>query len=400
MEENYFDPERFRVSLNSFIQEARNVTFILQKNKKEIPRFEEWYAGWQDKLKADRILRWIVESRNRITKQGDLEIKSECFVTFTTDWTDEYSRRFKGNPLMPSPVLAKRVLMQIPKGFISEESLLCVERKWVDSNLPDVELLQATGHTLRFLSELMNDAHSSLIAAAFPDYKCPHSEKLANAKQKYSIESANAEDLRKVWMTASNLEITQYSLRNNVLEKQDFEAERTRYGELLPEIKKLGPLSELKAAIEFVQLTSKAILTKDGFHLSMAFALSTDHQRFYTIGLKMDDRAGKHIAIRRAASLLTQDSIKWVVIVGEAWYVEDTNGRPLQHASEMPDRKEALMINGVSCDGSFINSMAIFNRHDGKITVEDWKNDQFTANILLPIFKAIRTPLQQNSNVS
>ena len=59
MEENYFDPERFRVSLNSFIQEARNVTFILQKNKKEIPRFEEWYAGWQDKLKADRILRWI-----------------------------------------------------------------------------------------------------------------------------------------------------------------------------------------------------------------------------------------------------------------------------------------------------------------------------------------------------
>jgi hypothetical protein len=206
MEENYFDPERFRLNLNSFVQEARNVTFILQKNKKELPRFEEWYAGWQDKLKADRILRWIVESRNRITKQGDLEIKSECFVIFTTDWTDEFSRRFKGNPLTPSPVLAKQVLMQI-----------------------------------------------------------------------------------------------------------------------------------------------------------------------------------------------TQDSIKWVVIVGEAWYVEDTNGRPLQHASEMPDRKEALMINGVSCDGSFINSMAVFNRHDGKITVEDWKNDQFTANILLPIYKAIRTPVQQTA---
>jgi hypothetical protein len=43
--------------------------------------FEEWYAGWQEKLQAGPILRWIVESRNRITKQGDLEIKSECYVT-------------------------------------------------------------------------------------------------------------------------------------------------------------------------------------------------------------------------------------------------------------------------------------------------------------------------------
>lgn len=115
MEENYFDPNRFRLNLNSFIQEARNVTFILQKKKSELPGFEGWYSGWQEKLKADPILRWIVESRNRITKQGDLEIKSECNIVFTTDWTDELTRRFKGNPLVPSSILAKQVLAQIPK---------------------------------------------------------------------------------------------------------------------------------------------------------------------------------------------------------------------------------------------------------------------------------------------
>jgi len=77
-------------------------------------------------------------------------------------------------------------------------------------------------------------------------------------------------------------------------------------------------------------------------------------------------------------------------MVGEAWFVHLTDGRPLRHASEMPDRKEAIVINGVSCDGSFINASAIFNRQDGKITVEGWSEDLFTSNILPPILKAIR----------
>src|SRR5437868_939514 len=76
MEQAYFEPYEFRVSLNSFIQEARNVTFILQKNKKNVPDFESFYGSWQAGLRQDPIMRWAVESRNRITKQGDLETES------------------------------------------------------------------------------------------------------------------------------------------------------------------------------------------------------------------------------------------------------------------------------------------------------------------------------------
>ncbi|MCB0752838.1 MAG: hypothetical protein KDC52_15310 [Ignavibacteriae bacterium] len=42
--EQYFNPNQFRISLNSAIQELRNVTFILQKNKNVIQDFDQWYS--------------------------------------------------------------------------------------------------------------------------------------------------------------------------------------------------------------------------------------------------------------------------------------------------------------------------------------------------------------------
>jgi hypothetical protein len=61
VEREYFNPYEFRVALNSFIQEARNVTWILQKAKSKIPGFQGWYEAWQTRMRDDPILRWIVE---------------------------------------------------------------------------------------------------------------------------------------------------------------------------------------------------------------------------------------------------------------------------------------------------------------------------------------------------
>ena len=38
----YFDPDAFRVAIQSAIQTMRSVTFILQKNKAIIPDFDRW----------------------------------------------------------------------------------------------------------------------------------------------------------------------------------------------------------------------------------------------------------------------------------------------------------------------------------------------------------------------
>ena len=70
--ESYFDPEAFRVALQNCIQTLRTVTWLLQNNKRHIPNFDAWYSAWQDKMRADNVMRWLVNSRNKIEKQGDL----------------------------------------------------------------------------------------------------------------------------------------------------------------------------------------------------------------------------------------------------------------------------------------------------------------------------------------
>ena len=75
-EQAYFHPEPFRGAIQTAIQTLRTVTFILQNKKQDIPEFETWYGVWQEKLRADTLMLWMVDARNKIEKQGDLEVHS------------------------------------------------------------------------------------------------------------------------------------------------------------------------------------------------------------------------------------------------------------------------------------------------------------------------------------
>jgi len=45
MARNYHEPEPFRYSLEAFVQAARNVTWVLQKEKRVFEDFS-WYEEW------------------------------------------------------------------------------------------------------------------------------------------------------------------------------------------------------------------------------------------------------------------------------------------------------------------------------------------------------------------
>ena len=85
----YFDPDGFRLAVQNAIQSLRSVTFILQNHKAVIPNFTQWYGDyvdetrgkrgeWQNRLRADPLMRWMVEARNKIEKRGDLELIVSC----------------------------------------------------------------------------------------------------------------------------------------------------------------------------------------------------------------------------------------------------------------------------------------------------------------------------------
>jgi hypothetical protein len=68
-EQAYFEPDDFRVAIQAAIQTARQVSFVLQKQKARVPDFDKWYGGWQEKLGANPLMRWMVDARNRIEKR-------------------------------------------------------------------------------------------------------------------------------------------------------------------------------------------------------------------------------------------------------------------------------------------------------------------------------------------
>src|SRR5258708_6216246 len=85
----YFYPEEFRVAIQNCVQTLRTVTWLLQNRKADIPHFTTWYAPWQDRMRADAVLRWLVDARNRIEKQGDLAAHSTVHAAVVASYRDE-----------------------------------------------------------------------------------------------------------------------------------------------------------------------------------------------------------------------------------------------------------------------------------------------------------------------
>jgi hypothetical protein len=391
LERTYFEPYEFRVNLNSFLQEARNVTFILQKNKNAIPGFENWYSRWQQRMRDDPLMQWAVESRNRVTKQGDLETESYSVVTFTADWTDERTKRFRGPPSLPSVTLIQQALSKIPKEAIAEDALFCAERQWIDAALPGTELLSATSHVLIVLSDLLSDAHT-YIRTVDPKQRCDVIESLDRMRREYPLELAQKEAARRIWVKAKSREKLQYTVSPELVERTEDSAQkiRERYGEP-PQLPKDTDKEALEGAVLMVTERAKQFLARDGHLVPVIFVKEQRGEGMMFLQLQMGDRAEKHIAIRQAAALLTNVRVEWVILINEAWWVPlEELEEGVRFAVDSKNRREAISAVGVNAAGRFFNLRVPFRRFRNEVIFEKADQDYEQVNILRPILKAIR----------
>lgn len=159
-EDEYADPEGFCTNLNSSIQTLRSITFVLQKEKRAIPAFAVWYEQWREKLKEDRVMRWLVDARNRIEKEGDLKTYSTARVSILSGWDDPQPvSEFLVDPMVGPEAIAEHLGgVELPPE-ICKEGVLVVERRWVVRDLPELELLDVLAHCYGVLASLLTEAH-------------------------------------------------------------------------------------------------------------------------------------------------------------------------------------------------------------------------------------------------
>jgi hypothetical protein len=83
--EDVLDSSRVRrmSGLRNLIVFGRSVTFVLQNLSSAVPEgeFERWYDPHRKNMQADPLMRYFVEARNNILKQGRLCVSSSAHVT-------------------------------------------------------------------------------------------------------------------------------------------------------------------------------------------------------------------------------------------------------------------------------------------------------------------------------
>lgn len=158
MARNYHEPTPFRYAMGAYIQAARNVTFMLQKEKGVFSDFS-WYSEWVERAKKDPVMCWLSDIRTGLVHQQALEPDS---------WLE---MRCLGNPRIPhgteedpfrrevSPFQCTHFYMHL--GPLTDHAHEYM-RYWGLESLKGRELLDACADVYDRLDDLVGDAHRRL----------------------------------------------------------------------------------------------------------------------------------------------------------------------------------------------------------------------------------------------
>jgi hypothetical protein len=381
LEASYFDPEGFRRSLNALIQALRNVTWILQKNKASIPRFDEWYSPWQDAMRKSVVLRWLCDARTRVVHRGDLETYSRARVALVASYIRPKTVEFDVPPWSTAEAIALTVesRIDVPEK-VRDISVVRVERRWVDSELPEYEILDAVHYVLSFLVAILDSAHEQLVTTG--EVELPP---IAPPDYRQSTEEHRTAHLRLKDMTFATVESVQ---REPTLDRADEAI--ARYGiQFTDEQREQGSEEPglRRTAARFFDI-ARVVLQKDGYHRNFAMLVGPSGASLVRVDAR--DKAEKFLIWRRVAEQVKERRASTVIVIGEMWQAEGAEAPEVFNVEDMQNKSEILGLQAISIDGDFIQMFAPIKRSkDDSIVLgetQESHGDRAMPSFLTPIF--------------
>ena len=165
---NYLEPDIFRINFNNFMQTARTVTFLIQKEKNELQNrfdFETWYKSYQDQWRSDTIMRWSVDTRNIIEKQADIPIYSKLEVKLALGYRSEedINLEIEQEDLV---FLGIESLKNWAKNNLDQynykDSAIWIGRSWKEPKLANMDLVSAMQYVYARLYECCIDLNHKI----------------------------------------------------------------------------------------------------------------------------------------------------------------------------------------------------------------------------------------------
>jgi hypothetical protein len=401
----YFDPDAFRVAVQNAIQILRTVTFILQKHKAAVPGFEQWYGvkdqpgEWQKRLTADPLMRWMVDARNKIEKQSDLESHSMVRAEIVASYLEEGPHIEVPAHLFDS---VKTLLHKIPNTasgeYIRRHGLLRIQRRWVENTLTDHELLDAVAIAYGKIAELVHDAHRQIglsppqtiddesgvsydLPAMGWRFPCMIGHEFPRSMLISLADGSRVEfDIKPVPMTLDSARVA---------------ALLERYGGNPFEVMRRDCETDAELAAGYFAL-ARTLFLRDGYHLTMLF-LFRERKLVRVIRVVVENVQQKYAVMRQLAPEVTKSGADAAIMVGEAWKAPAAELKPYERPADSPVRTEVLTLHMVSKSGTSFDCESEILRDGKKVSLgETLVADGSAAFEFAPFFQAWGLPLPQS----
>jgi hypothetical protein len=367
----YPDPDEFVLQLNALIVTLRQVTFMLQKQKERIEDFEGWYGAWQDRMRADPVMKWLHDARTHIEKRGDLELASTARVELVAGWLPGPYDDLEVPPLVGPEELAPFVREAFPDlpEEIAQEGLLRVERRWVSKDFPDRELTEVCAYGYGYVATIISDAHERLGLRMRTFGGETHEGRYVRVDHlggRLPCMVITDED-RTAHIHLGTGELLQLESKEVTFDPKDDEAallERSKAMTVAPTaLAQQEGRDPLDLGAQFISVARRT-LAHDGFHWPYAFLYTRDLQPITVLSFRFEDQAEKYMSFRQLARQVDRLGADIVVFVGEIWMAPapEEGLRPFARASEMPGRKEALEVIVATSEGRVRTYYSPFER--------------------------------------
>jgi hypothetical protein len=388
-ERGYFDPESFRIAIQTAIQTLRTVTFILQSNKRIFKNFDPWYEFWQTRFRSDALMRWMVDARNKIEKQGDLETHSFVRAEIIASY-------YENGPIFEVPAdlfqsskeligcISNDALMQ----HVLKDGILRVQRRWVENTLPDYELLEAVGIAYGKLAELVSDAHREL-GLKLPATMVGEIDRTQGTESRggrlpcmIGHDDARAQN---VWLaTGQTLEVSQ---KNVEFDESLTETAANRYG-VVPNKMFSSKVSTPETTLIDLFTTARKMFVVDKYHETIAFLLHAQ-LTIKLMQLDLQEHGEKYLIMRMLANEVTRHGADGVIFLSETWSAVFDPSMPFRRAVDAPEKMEFLTGTLVTKIGDPVQLRALISRVGDNVVLGETEILRDQAHIAFaPIYAA------------
>lgn len=350
----YMEPELFRLNTNQFLQTSRTVTFIIQKNKDLIPDFNKWYEPIVASWSSDKVMDWAKDSRNKIEKEGDLDLHSTLDMALFWSYIVEQDAKISTGRTELLQAGTKRLIRlareKLPSGVINS-SAVRIERKWVANTLPDWELLQAFTYIYTTFYHMCQEL--SLRMGVRLDSAIPGPTVLFPMREIA---------LQVSYLKLSDLEMHFQHTRRMRFNRDDLSEERMKLVE--PFKGSMATSQNMDDMFGALCAMASSMFEHDGYHVPMMFFYGEDMRVVDMLSMHYSDRTDKYIFWRNAADRMIATRAKIVATIGEAWIRDMSRHHYSEGIDKLPIIGERLFVTALETSGKYRTESWEISRQD------------------------------------